>query len=165
MNIRVFGLLIAAMFYLQMESARADTANGNLNVQAYVLGNSCTLHVSGAQVGTYDPTLPTPVNMQSSLAVVCLAGTPWTLSVDQGQHAAAGSSCINPMRQVANGASTLSYSLYVDSARTQKFGCDVSNQATGSGAGGISVYGQIPANQTPAAIGTHNDVVVATLTF
>jgi spore coat protein U-like protein len=65
-------------------------------------------------------------------------------------------------------AGLVSYELYRNSARTQRWGNTLnSDTVIGSGTGGtqnLTVYGRVPAQTTPSA-GTYNDTITVTVTY
>jgi spore coat protein U-like protein len=67
-----------------------------------------------------------------------------------------------------NATRYITYELYRNSARTQRWGNTLNTDTvTGTGNGNIqnlSVYGRVPAQTTPNA-GTYTDVVVVTVTY
>jgi spore coat protein U-like protein len=80
-----------------------------------------------------------------------------------------GSSGTYSARAMQNGASSLSYNLYMDAARTVVWG-DQSNGTSNYNAAlnllavSLSIYGRIPARQNAKA-GSYTDTVVVTLLF
>jgi spore coat protein U-like protein len=100
------------------------------------------------------------VDASTTISPNCASGVPYTISLDGGQHG--GTSATS--RKMANGAGSIVYGLFSDTARTQGwYGASVSATGTGS-AQSISVYGRVAPQTTPAP-GTYTDTVVITVTY
>ena len=101
----------------------------------------------------------------TTVTVTCTNTTPYTLGLSAGT----GSGATVTTRKMTNGANTLNYSLYSDSARATVWG-DVAGSGlvtglTGTGsAQNYTVYGRIPAGQAPVP-GTYTDTITVTATF
>jgi spore coat protein U-like protein len=161
---------VAAAGWLDAKPAEAGTATANLSVGATVSAN-CTISTSALSFGAYDP-----VSANHSTALVgtggvtinCTSGSTATVTLDQGQNPASGSTNAAPLRQMNDGASdNLAYALYQDSSRTTVWGntAGTGSGQTGNGtAQGLTVYGAVaPGQNVPA--GTYSDTVTATVTF
>ena len=145
--------------------ASASTTSANFQVNLDVLPGSCTLDAGSNTPFSYDPQEPTDLNYALPLATIqCSSAVGWTLSADQGQHPETGSSCNNPLRRMAQGASVLVYGLFLDVPHAQPFGCDAS-VVVGTGSANVQGYLSIPPGQFPTATGLHSDTVVMTLSF
>ena len=99
----------------------------------------------------------------TTVTVTCTNTTPYTLGLSAGT----GSGATVTNRKMTNGANTLNYVLYANPLRTSIWGNTSSNNVTSAGTGvaqPFTVYGRIPANQTPAP-GTYTDTITATVTF
>lgn len=122
----------------------------------------CTISAADLSFGTYTGV---QLDGQSSISVTCTSGTSWNVGLDQGSSAGA---TVTTRAMTTAGGTHLSYSLYRNVARTQNWGNSIGSDTvggTGSGsAQSISVYGRIPAGQTPVA-GAYSDTIVATITF
>jgi len=125
---------------------------------------TCTLSASGVQFGVFSGSQLTFVG---TVTMDCTgSGTSnYTLKLSTGGSGAYAS------RRMSNGANTLSYNLYTDSALTQLWGDGTAGTTFSSGQikfpGPIhivtNVYGKLPAQTTPAQ-GAYSDTIVATLT-
>jgi spore coat protein U-like protein len=151
----------ALMLGLSSTAANAATAiNTTFNVTANVQA-TCLIAATPLNFGTYDGTLN---NKTSNVNVTCTNTTPYNVGLDAGT--ASGATVTT--RKMVNGANTLSYSLFSDSAETKNWGNTIgTDTVTGTGNGtsqALTVYGQIPASQyvTPA---TYSDTITATLTY
>lgn len=161
----VRNLLIATAILVTGSKAYAGSASAVMNVTARVT-NSCTISANPLAFGDYDPTNAGAVTGTSTLAVTCTLGSVATISLDQGAQAAAGSTATAPLRQMANGADRLRYSLYQDATRLIPWGSGLASEAyAGLGVStNVTVYGSIPAQQVVHA-GNFTDVVTATIAF
>jgi spore coat protein U-like protein len=104
------------------------------------------------------------VDATGAISVTCTSGASYTVALDGGTTGAT-----NPtQRKMAQGAEQITYGLYQNSGRTLPWG-DTSGgyAAAGSGSGlsqNLTVYGRVPAQNTPSA-GTYMDTVVVTLSY
>lgn len=101
----------------------------------------------------------------SSILVRCPVGTTWRLGLSDGINA---SGTVRRMRSPAGNFVT--YELYRDAGRTQRWGNTLGTDTTnGTGMGEAtavtqSVYGRVPA-QTSRPSGTYTDTITVTLTY
>ncbi|CBA16507.1 Csu type fimbrial protein [Xanthomonas albilineans] len=113
----------------------------------------------GSQSGLIDSAL----NYTTTLNMTCRYRTAWQVSLDNGQNA---NGAIRRMRN-ANGQ-YLTYELYRDAARTQRWGSTLNTDTqTGTGTGNtqsLTLYGQVPAVQAPTP-GSYSDLVTVTVTY
>jgi spore coat protein U-like protein len=126
---------------------------------------SCTIStVSGVAFGTYDVAATTPLDSTGALRLDC-NGAAKSVIVDLGRGNAP---TFNP-RFMRNGASQLSYNLFLDAARTSLWG-DGTAGTSHYGATNppnvvdLTIYGRIPALQD-LPIGSYADTVVVTVNF
>jgi spore coat protein U-like protein len=120
--------------------------------------NASTLNFGSAGV------LRAALDATTSISVTCTNAAPYTVALDGGLTGAA-----NPtQRKMVQGAEQITYGLYQDSSRTVPWGdsAGVNTIArTGSGlAQGLTVYGRVPAQNTPSP-GTYSDTVVVTISY
>lgn len=100
----------------------------------------------------------------SSIGLTCTSRTAWQLGLDNGQNA------VGNVRRMRLGASSsyVSYELYRDSARIQRWGNALnSDTVTGTGIGALqtqTVYGRVPA-QLAVPAGSYSDTITVTLTY
>lgn len=140
----------------------AATTVGNFNVTATVQ-DACSVVAGNLAFGTYDPANTAALDGSSTINVTCTLNNTYEIQLNQGSH---GSSVSN--RQMSNGAQSLNYALYRDSARTQNWGSSNGQDTVGSTGTGASqpftVYGQIAALQYVPQ-GSYSDVVTVTIDF
>jgi spore coat protein U-like protein len=122
---------------------------------------SCTITANTLSFGAYTGTA---ASATSTLSVKCSNGTPYNVGLDPGQ--ASGATVTT--RKMVKGSKTLNYSLFSDSGRTTNWGITVgTDTVAGTGTGlaqTLTVYGQVPGGQKPAA-GSYADTVTATITY
>lgn len=103
-------------------------------------------------------------DQSSGITFTCTGRTAWNVSLNDGQNV---SGSTRRMRLGATG-SYVTYELYRDPARTQRWGVTTgSDTVAGTGTGSaqnLTVYGRVPAPQTVPA-GSYNDVVTITVTY
>jgi spore coat protein U-like protein len=149
--------------------ADAATTTTSLMVSA-VVDATCTVGASPLSFGNYRPGQGS-VSANTTLAVRCARGTPFTVTLDAGT----GGRTVT-QRVMTFGAYQLQYSLYTSAARTTVWGDGTLSSATVSGVGhGVSsgqavvetVYGQVPdivMNQDLAP-GLYTDTVRVTVNY
>ena len=139
----------------------AATASGTLTISASVVA-SCTVVGSAIAFGAYTQSL---VNQSGTITVLCTNGTAYNVGLDAGTGTG---STVSSRKMSAAGGGTPNYALYRDSARSNNWGSTIgTDTVTGTGSGltqTLTVYGQIPAAQTPLA-GAYSDTVTVTLTY
>jgi spore coat protein U-like protein len=124
----------------------------------------CTLGSQSVVFGNYNPLNGSAIESVGYVNVNCDNGTPYTIRLS------AGGGSFSP-RRMANGAHTLDYNLYTDTARTTVWGDGIAAgtvSVSSSGTGATvdhPVYGRIPGSQTSAYIGGYTDTITVTLTF
>jgi spore coat protein U-like protein len=154
--IGVFALLAGGL-------ARAATSTASMLVTANV-PTTCSVSAAPLPFGLYS--LVTPATANTAIAVLCSAGTPYSVGLDAGTGAGA-SGTTRAMTQVA-GAASLAYNLYSDNAMSTPWGGTVGiNTVAGIGTGSgqtLTVYGRIAAGQN-VPVGAYADTVTVTLTY
>lgn len=141
-------------------SAQTTTAYGSVTVQI-VVQSSCSVAANTLSFGNYSVAA---VNTTTSLNVTCTNTTPYKVGLSAGT----GSGATVTTRKMTSGSKTLNYGLYQDAARTIVWG-DTKGTDTVNGIGtgrpqAITVYGNIPENQSAAA-GSYVDTITATVYF
>lgn len=146
---------------LQTVPAGAGTLTSTLAVRV-VVQPACTVSGGTLDFGSYTSGQTSVLNGFTQIAYSnCPAGQ-LRFQLDGGGSGAPAA------RRMSNGSGgQLAYAIFRDSARTQQFGLGGDAKLVtlaAAGSGNVSVYGQIPANQSAAA-GTYTDTVVITLDF
>ena len=108
--------------------------------------------------------LRSAIDGTGTVTVTCTNAAPYTLSLDGGLSGASDPT----QRKMTQGGRSVTYGLYQDSARGVPWGSSAGvNTAAATGTGlaqSFTVYGRVPAQNTPAP-GTYSDTVVATITY
>ena len=137
----------------------AGTANA---LASATVAASCMVSASDLNFGSVG-LLASEVTGSTSLAVTCTNGTAYTIGLNNGLTGTGPT-----QRKMTNGAASVTYGLYRDSARTLPFGnTSGSNTYSGSGSGvsqAVTVYGRVPPQTSPAP-GAYSDTIVATVTY
>lgn len=142
--------------------------------QAWAAAN-CTINTNqGPAFGIYDaigPHATMPLDATGTIRINCNgAADDLSVSFNQGNAPAAGSSCALPLRQMSSGANRLRYNLFRDAARTQIWGCTSGTSThdkildNGATVNTYTIYGRIPPNQI-VATGLYSDTIGITVIF
>lgn len=151
-----YGLLACGLLG---QTSIPDPFEVNASVEA-----SCEIDVGDMSFGEIPTLITSPEDAQSTVNVRCSQNTPYTITMDRGQHA---TSTDPERRKMKNGSHTLEYGLYQDAARSQPWGEDAGNDLNGTGAGleqSFPVYGRIHSGQS-AYLGTYTDSVIVTVNY
>lgn len=159
---RIFTITLAAgLAAAGAAPAMAATATANLAVSMSILG-SCTVTGGALNFGSLT-TLSASVDVASTISVNCTSGAAYTVGLSAG----AGTGATYAARKMSAGASSVTYALYQDLARTTVWGETGSAALSGTGSGAaqtLNVYGRVPAQAVPGA-GTYSDTVTVTVTY
>lgn len=122
----------------------------------------CTVTAGTLGFGTYAPA--TGTLSTASVSVNCSSGASYQVGLGAGQNVSG-----TTRRMAGPGGTFLSYELFSDAARTVRWGDGSALGArvggTGNGAAqGLTVYGRIPAAQSPTP-GSYSDSVVVTVEY
>ncbi|MBO9880013.1 spore coat U domain-containing protein [Xanthomonas sp. D-109] len=125
---------------------------------------TCTIaSIADLDFGTQSGLIDNALNYTTTLSMNCRARTAWQVSLDNGQNASG-----NVRRMRSASGQYLTYELYRDAARTQRWGSTLNTDTlTGIGTGiaqSLTLHGRVPAQQTPAP-GSYSDVVKVTVTY
>ena len=148
-------------------AASAATVSTSFQVTASVAAQ-CSVTASNLAFGVVDP-LGGNVDQSTTLSVKCTKNSPYTVGLNAG--VTTGSTIA--ARLMANGADTMSYQLYTDSARTTVWGNSATAptwvSGTGAGMGTaqvLTVYGRVPTGQTNLAVGSFAETTMTvTVTY
>lgn len=164
-----FAFLALAVFATMGASAQAASVDDTFRVSLEIR-ESCTLSAEAADLDFGQADRSSNSNLDSSgvLRLTCTLGTPWTLSLDNGQNGEGVDVSYNSRRMVS-GTDYVAYGLYHDAARTEPFGNVAGvNAASGTGIGAgqsVSVYGRVSSSFLNIAAGSYEDIVRAELTY
>jgi spore coat protein U-like protein len=164
-------LKVIGLVSLAACSVWAGTATSNMSVLASV-SNNCVISAGALSFNSYDPivaNVTNPLTGTATLQVTCTDGASTNITLDQGTHAAAGSTPSTPLRQlkIGSGSDVLSYVLTQDSAGTLPWADSSAEEAyTGTGLQTtVTVYGSVAGGQTSVHAGSYSDTIVVTITF
>lgn len=156
---------IALAALLVPAAARAETASLGVSVTVRA---TCAIRADALAFGVYDTVGAGALDATASVAVTCTKGASATITLDQGEHAAPGSSDAAPVRRMTAGGAFLTYELYADAARSSTWGNTAATGqafvAASSAPAVLTVYGRIAGHQDVPA-GAFSDLVVATVAF
>jgi spore coat protein U-like protein len=159
-----FGVLGLAILGLAASAGgiHAATTSTTFNV-SLTITSSCTVSATALAFGSTG-VIAAPINNTSTVTVTCTNSTPYNVGLDVGT----GTGATTATRKMTSGANTVNYTLYQDSGRSILWGTTIgTNTVTGTGNGAaqaITVYGQVPAQSTPAP-GGYSDTITTTVTY
>lgn len=166
---RVFGAAIAlgaVVAGLGEHTATAGTASSNFSVTATVIA-TCTISTTTFAFGNYDPLSGTALDATNNVTLTCSKGTAWSLDLNEGLNAGAGSTPAVPVRRMSGGTEFLNYGFYSDPARTLNWGTPT-NRPSGTAANKnpftVPIYGRVPSGQDNTT-GAYSDTIQATVNF
>lgn len=144
----------------------AQSSSASLSVTANVQKN-CTITTTPISFGGYDPVAANataPLDGVGTVTVTCTKGAVAHVGLNEG-----GNNQGNTRRMRQSGTAYLTYEIYKDSARTDRWGDDIgSNLDLGAAPNrnprNFTAYGRVPAGQD-ATVGNYVDTVVATVQF
>jgi spore coat protein U-like protein len=147
-------------------SAQQGSATANMQVSANVI-RKCTITALPLDFGTYDPVQnnsSAPLEGQSTLIVACTKGTSVNIGLDNGTNAQGAT-----RRMTAGGTNLLTYELFKDGGRSQRWGDTGGERFDGGVAPSrdprqFIVYGRIAGGQDVAE-GNFQDTVLVTVQF
>ena len=118
--------------------------------------------VTSLPFGVYSSGRSTALPAESVITVTADSGLPFWIAIDNGLH------YFSPWRRLAAGESFAVYQLYRDANHTLTWGAAVGpDTVSGTGSGSpqsFTVYGLLPANQTPPD-GDYADTIRVTVEF
>lgn len=144
-------------------SAGSDAGNfAPMTVMATVQP-MCTVNASDLDFGTVAGFLSAANHDGTSVvSVQCVNGSAYQIGLDNGQHA------LGNTRRMQGPGGFISYELYRNSARTQRWGNTINTDTVaGTGDGSTqnhSVHGRVPTQPTPSA-GDYSDTITVTVTY
>ena len=145
------------------QEANAATATGTLAV-TLTIASTCTVTGGTVAFGSQG-VLSSVVSQPGTFTVTCTNTTGYTVGLDKGTW---GSSVTTRMMKSPTTLATVNYSLFSDSGHTTNWGDTSGAWVGGTGNGTaqtLTVYGQIPAQTTPAAAANYADSVTITVTY
>lgn len=166
MNKNLFKVIAIATMVAPAGLAYAATESTTFTVDAEVVA-SCELTAVALDFGAINPLIneTTPTDMSTTIDITCSNGATY----DVGLNAGAAVGATVTARQMTGAGGLLNYALYLDSGHVSNWGETIGTDTqadTGTGAVQThTVYGQIPAGQQAAPIGTYTDTITVTVTY
>ena len=157
------GILAAAGLLQSVQLSQAATSTATFTVSITLVA-TCTINSASAlNFGSSVGILSSVINQTSTISVTCSNTTPYNIGLDAGTSGGTVTT-----RKMKSGSNAVNYALYSDSGRTTNWGNTVGTDtvsATGNGAAQTyTVYGQVPAQTTPAP-GAYSDTITVTVTY
>ena len=158
-------ILMAAVGASAAFAAPAYANTADLDVTATV-EDSCTVANSTMNFGTLSVINGTNHDASASVSLTCTIGADYTVSLDNGNNAGAGT---QRFLNYDDGATVhqIPYNLYSDTARSTAWNSAGFNPAgTASGTSEtLTVYGRIPSTAANVIAGSYTDTVTVSITF
>jgi spore coat protein U-like protein len=124
--------------------------------------SSCAVSATAMSFGAYSRTL---INSTSTITATCSNTTAYNIGLGAGLGSGA---TVTSRKMTSPAKSTLNYTLFRNSARTQNWGSTIgTDTVSGTGTGtaqSLTVYGRIAAGQAGNP-GTYTDTITATITY
>ncbi|MFZ2485341.1 spore coat U domain-containing protein [Rickettsiella endosymbiont of Litargus connexus] len=159
---------IGFLLFLVLQDAMCVTINNTLAVMATVGGGAnCTFDsTTNLKFPNYYPLTSNPDYATGTVTVTCIPNLAYDIGIDKGQSA--GASEFHRLLTKQGGSQQLNYNLFQDPSHQHMYGTVIGQNtlhqiATGS-AEVITIYGEIPSNQSVDA-GTYLDRVTIFVTF
>jgi spore coat protein U-like protein len=145
-------------------------------MQEIACAATCILAGGGVSFGVYDPIAALPTDGAGTVSLQCnWVGSGGAEHVNYVVTLSTGASGTYAARTLVSGANTLTYNLYIDTARAQVWGDGSASTRIWSGSMNLNNghpvqivtatdYGRIPAGQDAAA-GTYSDTITVTVNF
>lgn len=144
--------------------AQAATATTTFPVSTTVL-TACVVTALPLSFTSYNPTSTSDTDSTTTMAVICTAGTPYTVALSKGTNGSA----VNARKMILTaGSDLLDYQLFSNAGRTANWGTtDGSDTIVGAATGiaqTVTIYGRIPAGATVPA-GVYTDTVTVSINY
>lgn len=143
---------------------------GQVGATAFGVGATvlrrCDIATTPLAFGEYDPLVrhaSQPLDRDGSVTITCTKGTSATIGLNNGSHASGNE------RSLSSGNAALRYDLYIDGARTRRWGTGENNvlqagDAPSDAPRTFVVFGRVFAGQD-VPVGVYTDLVVVTVDF
>jgi spore coat protein U-like protein len=122
---------------------------------------ACLVSAQSINFGNHG-VLNSAVDANGAITLTCTANLAYSIALNGGL-----SNSPPAARQMVLGSSSVIYGLYRDAARSNVWGSAAGQVVTGTGTGtsqSVTVYGRVPAQNTPTP-GQYNDTVVVTVSY
>lgn len=156
--------LVAVLMLSAGHASAQTTATTTFGVQI-VISAECRINSATDLDFGSSGVIATAVDATSAITVQCTNGTPYDIGLNEGLGTGA---TVDARLMTGTGSETVTYSLYTDAGHTSVWGNTTGNDTVaGTGNGSeqaYTVYGQVPAQPTPAP-GTYSDTITVTVTY
>ncbi|HXY58439.1 MAG TPA: spore coat U domain-containing protein [Methylocystis sp.] len=160
--LRLAATAAVAALALNPHAAEAGSSTTTFNVTVTITSQCLVSNASTLAFGS-SGLLSAAVNASSTFSVTCTNTTPYTVALGNGSNAS------GTQRRMLGGVTDteyVSYNLYSNSTMTTAWGNGVTVSGTGNGtAQTLTVYGQIPAQNTPSPGTNYTDSVTITVSY
>lgn len=171
---RIALLALAGTVFMGNAVAATSPVTGSFNVTATVVESCVVMSDDDIDFGDYDPVdvnRTTAALATGAITLRCSQGTVIDVALDEGANAAVAG-CDAPARRMEETSATtahLAYEIFLDSTRTNAWGCNATAQQDITATSSTSditlvTYGRIPAGQD-VPVGDYQDTVTYTVTF
>ena len=130
------------------------------------VGRACDITASDINFGTVNPLSVNPTSKTGTITATCTAETGWTVKLSKGNGASYND------RAMGDGTpgELLKYNLYTTAAHNNIWGDGTAATSDKSGVGTgmaeeLTVYAQVPADQTDVPSGVYTDNITATIEY
>lgn len=136
--------------------AASNSANFDVSIQ---VNATCAISASNMTFSSITTGTTSNTDATSTLTVNCSNGTPYTISMGNGNNYSGG-------RRMTNGTANINYYLYSDSSRSTPWTQTATQTGTGNGSDqSLTIYGRVPSGQSVTNTGAYADTIVATITY
>ncbi len=155
----------ASPITVTLSGAPSNAPTTTFNTTASVAAQ-CNVSAANLGFGAINP-LSSQVDATTTLTVNCTKNSPYIVGLDAGVTTGATIA----QRLMANGANTMQYNLYTNSARSSIWGNSSGSWVSGTGAGlaiaqTLTVYGRVANGQTNLAVGNYQEnTITVTVTY
>jgi spore coat protein U-like protein len=164
MRAKLIGSSAVALLGLGATAYAATSVTSTFNVKMTIVSQclaATTSNLNFPNTGVLSAAVPASTTLQ----VQCTNSTPYNIGLNQGAN---GSSVTTRQMKGSTAGALISYALYSDAAHTANWGNTIGTDtvaATGNGAAqSYTVYGQVPAQTTPAP-DSYSDTITVTVTY
>jgi len=149
-------ITISLMGIAPATQAASNSANFDVGIQ---VNATCAISASNMTFSSITTGTTSNTDATSTLTVNCSNGTPYTISLGNGNNYSGG-------RRMTNGTANINYYLYSDSSRSTLWTQTATQTGTGNGSDqSLTIYGRIPSGQSVPYVGAYSDTVIATITY
>ncbi|MFZ4874469.1 spore coat U domain-containing protein [Janthinobacterium sp. Mn2066] len=142
------------------------TSTGPFDVTLKIVAN-CTISAAPLDFGQTQGLLSTPLNVNTTVSVTCTNTTPYNVGLNAGTGTGSTITTRNLSSSTSGNTGVVQFNLYQTAGATNWGNTQGTDTVSGVGSGSaqaITVYGNIPAQNTPAP-DTYKSTITATVYF